>query len=84
MKSKKELLKGLEYLHREELSYSHDNVVNVMDEYAQECCIELIQFMYASAAETIPNTRPAMWNIDIDTQVTFEELYNKFIQSKTQ
>lgn len=44
--------------------------------------MELIEFMYASCAETVPDTRPAKWKIDLGTEVTFEELYQKFIQQK--
>jgi len=59
-------------------------IEQAMDEYAKQECIELIQFMYASCAETVPHTRPAKWNIDINTQVTFDELYNLYLQSKPQ
>lgn len=43
--------------------------------------IDLISFMYAGCAETIPESRPAMWKIDLGTEVTFEQLYLLYLQS---
>jgi hypothetical protein len=60
-----------------------DAVPKMMDEFAKQEGIGLIQFMYGSCAETIPNTRPAKWLIDLDTEVTFEQLYKLYEQSKT-
>lgn len=36
MQTPEEILKGLEYAHREEIEYSHENAVNAMEEYAAQ------------------------------------------------
>lgn len=59
-----------------------DSAFEAMDIYSKQKCLELIKFMYASCAETIPNTRPAKWNIDLNTEVTFEELYQAFLNQQ--
>ena len=51
-------------------------------EYAKQECMGLIEFMYASCAETVPYSRPAKWKIDLGTEVTFEELLQLYEQSK--
>ena len=53
-----------------------------MDDYARIKSIELIDFMFSKAAQTVnpTTTKPASWLIDIDTVVTAEQLYNLFLQ----
>jgi len=82
----------MEQLSKEEILYnelggftrsmlSDEDIYKAMDIYAKQTAVGLIQFMYASCAETIPNTRPAKWNIDLNTEVTFEQLYELYTQS---
>lgn len=65
-----------------QIQFCYDAIFKSMGEWGKQECMELIQFMYASCAETIPNTRPALWNIDLNTHVTFEQLYKAFKKSK--
>jgi len=67
----------------DEFEISRDACLEAMSVWAKNECVGLIQFMYASCAETIPNTRPAKWLIDLNTEVTFEELLKLYEESKT-
>ena len=51
-----------------------------MDEYAKQQCIELLNWMFAGATETIPYPGPNMWTRDLsDEYKDSAALYEAFL-----
>jgi hypothetical protein len=79
MRSKESLLKGLEFSNREPIEYSHDNVVNVMDEWAIQFG-EWIAEQRLVCMLTASGVKKWFHVIGNDESYTMEQLFNKFLQ----
>lgn len=66
-----ELLKGLEYSHREEIDYSHENVVHVILEAVEKGSIEFLNWVVSRKDITPDHHRKEMWYV-----VKNEEVFN--------
>lgn len=58
------------------------DALKAMDIHSKQTAIALMEFMYSRCAETVGNVRPAKWRIDLNTEVTFEELYQAFLNQQ--
>ena len=55
-----------------------------MDEYAKQQCIELLNWMFAGASETIPYPGPNMWLRDLANQYKDSAaLYDAFLTEQS-
>lgn len=65
-------------LHDEAYQYSCDteDLRNAMDQYAKQQCIQLLNWMFAGAAETIPYPGPNMWLRDLSDEYKDSEAFH--------